>query len=409
LKIFVGIDVSSKDMKVCIMNPNGDTLSSITVKNNLDGARYLRDQIVSLADKHSSQEIQIGMESTSVYSWHPAMFFNEDEALRKRQAKVYTINPKLINKFKEAYVDLDKTDDIDAWIIADRLRFGRLPLTMVMQEQYIALQRLTRMRYHLTHNLVREKQYFLQNLFFKCSAFTSEVEGSVFGNAMMELFLEQYSIEEISSMDVSALADYLKEKGKNRFPDPERVAKCIQKAARSSYRLSKCVEDSIDILLATSIETIRSLKAQIKQLDKAIEKLLDGIPNTLQTIPGIGLVYCAGILAEIGDINRFKDQASVAKYAGLTWRRYQSGDFEAEETKRIRSGNRYLRYYLVEAANSVKTYEPEFRSYYQKKYREVPKHQHKRALVLTARKLVRLIDALLRNDQIYTPERKVNR
>ncbi|SDH05076.1 hypothetical protein SAMN04489735_1009105, partial [Aneurinibacillus thermoaerophilus] len=49
------------------------------------------------------------------------------------------------------------------------------------------------------------------------------------------------------------------------------------------------------------------------------------------------------------------------------------------------------------------------RDYYQKKYREVPKHQHKRALVLTARKLVRLIDALLRNDQIYTPGRKVNR
>jgi len=225
----------------------------------------------------------------------------------------------------------------------------------------------------------------------------------------MELFLEQFSIEEISSMDVSSLADFLKEKGKNRFADPEKVAKCIQKAARSSYRLSKCVEDSIDILLATSIETIRSLKAQIKQLDKAIEKILDGIPNTLQTIPGIGPVFCAGILSEIGDINRFKDQASVAKYAGLTWRRRQSGDFEAEETKKIRSGNRYLRYYLVEAANSVKTYEPEFRSYYQKKYREVPKHQHKRALVLTARKLVRLIDTLLRNDQIYTPERKVNR
>lgn len=77
-----------------------------------------------------------------------------------------TINAKLINKFKEAYVDLNKTDDIDPWIIADRLRFGRLPKTMVMQEQYVALQRLTRMRYHLTHNLVREKQYFLQNLFF---------------------------------------------------------------------------------------------------------------------------------------------------------------------------------------------------------------------------------------------------
>ena len=42
-----------------------------------------------------------------------------------------------------------------------------------------------------------------------------------------------------------------------------------------------------------------------------------------------------------------------------------------------------------------------------KKYKEVPKHQHKRALVLTARKLVRLVDVLLRNGQLYTPRRKV--
>lgn len=408
MKLFVGMDVSSSDLKVCIMNQEGETLNSFTVNNNLDGASYLRDQVISLADKHRSKEIQMGLESTSVYSWHPAMFLNEDEELRKRNTKVYTINPKLIRKFKEAYVDMDKTDHIDAWIIADRLRFGRLPLTVIMQEQYVALQRLTRMRYHLMHNLTREKQYFLQHLFFKCSAFTTEVESSVFGHAMMELLLEKYSLEEIGAMEVSELASYLKEKGKNRFPDPERVANCIQKAVRSSYRLSKCVEDTIDILLGTSIESIRSIQAQIKQLDKAIEKVLDGIPNTLQTIPGIGPVYCAGILAEIGDIARFKDQASLAKYAGLTWSKHQSGKFQAEETNMIRSGNRYLRYYLVEAANSVKRYEPEFRDYYQKKYLEVPKHQHKRALVLTARKLVRLVDALLRNDQIYTPGRKVN-
>ncbi|BFH13767.1 hypothetical protein PMJ10TS2_33950 [Paenibacillus melissococcoides] len=73
----------------------------------------------------------------------------------------------------------------------------------------------------------------------------------------------------------------------------------------------------------------------------------------------------------------------------------------------IRSGNRFLRYYLVEAANSVKNRDPEFREYYRKKFNEVPKHQHKRALVLTARKLVRLVDVLLRNDQLYTPRRKV--
>lgn len=116
MKLFVGIDVSSQDMKACIMSFDGETLASLTVDNNLIGASYLRDQIVDIAQKHVIQEIVIGMEATSVYSWHPAMFFHEDESLKRFQTKVLTINPKLIKKFKESYVDLDKTDHIDAWI-----------------------------------------------------------------------------------------------------------------------------------------------------------------------------------------------------------------------------------------------------------------------------------------------------
>lgn len=410
MKLFVGIDVSARWLEACFLNPDGDTLETFKVANNLQGASVLRDRIVAAADKLPFSEIHIGLEATSVYSWHPAMYLTEDASLKRRNAKVFTINPKLIHKFREAYADLDKTDRIDAWIIADRLRFGRLTMTVVMQEQYIALQRLTRMRYHLVHNLTREKQYFLQNLFFKCNAFRDEVASSVFGHAILEMLSEKYSLDEIANMDVAVLADYLKEKGKNRFPDPEHVARCIQKAARASYRLSKVVEDSIDIVLGTSIQSIRSIQAQIKELDKAIRRILEGIPGAkiLRSIPGIDWVYAAGILAEIGNIDRFDNQAAVAKYAGLVWSRKQSGTFEAQETKRIRSGNRFLRYYLVEAANSVKNHDPEFGAYYRKKYNEVTLHQHKRALVLTARKLVRLVDVLLRNDQLYTPRRKVN-
>ena len=53
---------------------------------------------------------------------------------------------------------------------------------------------------------------------------------------------------------------------------------------------------------------------------------------------------------------------------------------------------------------------PEYRAYYQAKYAQTPKHPHKRALVLTARKLVRLVDALLRAHTIYQPpEHRQNR
>src|SRR5699024_4935229 len=250
----------------------------------------------------------------------------------------------------------------------------------------------------------QEKKRFLQYLSYKCNTFTEEVESSVFGKAMMDLFLEQYSLEELAQMSLDELASYLSSKGKNRFEDPEKVAKSIQKAVRSSYRLDKVVEDSIDTILATSITVIRTFQKQIKEIDKSIERIMAGMPQTLQSVPGIGPVFTAGIIAEIGQIERFEDETKIAKYAGLYWRKHQSGRFTADDTSLSRNGNQYLRYYLVEAANSIRRRVPEYSAYYAKKYQEVPKHQHKRALALTARKFVRLVDALLRKNQIYTPK-----
>ncbi|KIL40232.1 hypothetical protein SD70_14800 [Gordoniibacillus kamchatkensis] len=57
----------------------------------------------------------------------------------------------------------------------------------------------------------------------------------------------------------------------------------------------------------------------------------------------------------------------------------------------MRTGNKYLRYYLVQVADSVRKHDAEYGEFYQKKYDEVPKHKNKRALVLSARKLVRLV------------------
>ena len=85
----------------------------------------------------------------------------------------------------------------------------------------------------------------------------------------------------------------------------------------------------------------------------------------------------------------------------LYWTQHQSNEFEAEDTRLIKSGNRYLRYYLLEAANSVRRCDSEFRRYYDLKFKEVNKHQHKRALALTARKLVRLVFRLLKDNRLY--------
>ena len=60
-----------------------------------------------------------------------------------------------------------------------------------------------------------------------------------------------------------------------------------------------------------------------------------------------------------------------------------------------KAGNPYLRYYFGEAANSIRKHIPEYADFYARKYAEVSKHQHKRALALTSRKFVRLVFGLL--------------
>jgi transposase len=207
-------------------------------------------------------------------------------------------------------------------------------------------------------------------------------------------------------MDLHELTTFIQDKGKNRFSNPDEIANAIQKAARSSYRLPKTVNDSVNQILAISISSIKALETQIKSLDKVIAEQMELIPNTLMSIKGIGPVYSAGIIAEIGNINRFPNQASLAKYAGLAWTRYQSGSFEAQHTRLIKSGNRFLKYYLCEAAFYLVRCDTEYKRFYDLKYKEVNKYQHKRALVLTARKFLRLVFRLLKDNRLYLPPGK---
>ena len=127
------------------------------------------------------------------------------------------------------------------------------------------------------------------------------------------------------------------------------------------------------------------------------------LPNVLISIPDIGPVFSAGIMAEIGDINRFGNHAQLAKHAGLAWRQHQSGGFEAQTTRLINSGNRFLKYYLREAAFSLVRCDKEHNDFYHLKYKEVNRCQHKRALALTARKFVRLVFVLLKDNHLYRP------
>lgn len=404
-KLYVGIDVSSRNNVAYLMKPDGSKHSNFSVENSPKGSAELVKEIVKALTSYHLTEVAVGLESTGCYGDHLVYFLKENAELAKFNRSIHVLNPKQVKKFKDTYNDLQKNDYIDSFVIADCLRFGRINKEVYMDDaRFKALQILTRQRFFVVQSLTAEKQRFLNVIFKKYSSLVqNKVFSNTFGASALALYEEFDSADTLAYMDLHELTDFLVKKSKNRFSDPEAVAKAIQKAARSSYRLPKTVNDSVNQVLSSSISLIRTLEHQIKILDKAIAEQLELIPNTLQSIPGIGPVYSAGIIAEIGDIHRFKNQSALGKYAGLAWTQNQSGDFESKNTKLIRSGNKFLKYYLCEAALSLVRCDTEYSRFYHLKYNEVNKGQHKRALALTARKFVRLVYALLIDNKLYTP------
>ena len=413
--LFVGIDVSSRENVLCAIDYEAEKQLAFSVSNNQPGAVAMAEKLQEfLSANQDMGRLVVALESTSFYGIHIANYLSSCEQLMPFHTHVYCLNPKMIANYKKSYIDLGKNDAVDAFVIADFARVGRINVKPWRGSQYLALQRLTRHRLHIAGSLTREKTYMLSNIFLKFSEFSllneeTQPFSNNYGVTATSILTDFLSTEDIANMSLEALIDHICEKGKNRFINPEQTASLLQQAARNSYRLDKCLYEPLTIAIASSFNLISVYTAEMKSINKAIEKTLKGLDSnayqSLLSIPGIGPVYAAGILAEIGSIDAFKSQDALAKYAGLVWRENQSGNFRADDTVLSKAGNSYLRYYLIEAAAHVKNLVPEYAAFYHKKYDEVKTHQHKRALALTARKFIRLIFGLLANHQLYSPSR----
>lgn len=403
--IYIGIDVS-KDFNVAgFLNWEGKRLQKpLQFSNNPSGAERIEKEIVRIANDLKVDKIILGTEATGFFDLHLVDFLAESERLAQLKTEIYRLNPKWVRKFKDSLPDQEKTDLKDCEVIAHKLRNNPGVKPYLSQNKFLPLQRLTRYRVHLANNLVQEKQYFLTLLFLKYSGISQKRPlKRVFGATSRAILSEYLSAEEILETDLEQLTALIIKTSRKKIAFPQELAQEIQRAVRDSYRLKPSLDKSLNLILASVMRNIRALEQSIKEMSKAIEEEFGVFPNTLCSITGMGKILAAGILSEIGDIRRFKSDAALAKFAGLWWPRRQSGKFEAEDRKIRTTGNVYLRYYLVEAANCLKLHNPEYQVFYQRKYQEARDHRHKRALVLSARKLARLVFSLLKRGELYKP------
>ena len=116
----------------------------------------------------------------------------------------------------------------------------------------------------------------------------------------------------------------------------------------------------------------------------------------LLSVPGIGFTTAIGLLAEIGDFNRFKDPAEYCSFLGLIPWQHSSG--ETVQVKGIQPRcNKHLRPLLVEASWFAIRNEPSLLKYYRKHAVKNSRH----AIVKVARKLALIAKSVAQKLQMY--------
>jgi len=400
----VGADIHLDQIVLCAVDKaeGHEVCERFHVTNNLPGAQAAATTIAAIAASLGCTRIEIGWEATGML-WIPFhRYLNDCSQLQPFERELVCFNPQLVSKFKDGLVlRRPKNDKLSASTIAARLRIGELPLSYVPGDFWQGVRRLTRYRFHLSRNLSREKMRFQAYAFLKCSDWKRvKAFSDVFGATSIAL-LTEFTTAELSHMSHDQLVDLICHRGRGRFEDPTGTARKVREVLRTSYPIDPQLDEMVTAALAVAWDHIRFIKRSMKRLDKHIARLIDPVPNPIITIKGLGAVITAGLLAEIVDIRRFAEHKHLAQYCGLTWEKRSSGNFVSQNTRLTKVGNKYLRYYLVLGANTLRQFNLEYKAFYWRKHGEVSKYQHKRALVLTARKLVRLVHALLTKNVPY--------
>ena len=386
--ICVGIDVAKDKHDCFILSSEGEVLADVfTIPNNAEGFDLLLQTIhrcTCLADI-----IKVGLEATGHYSYNILGY------LLNKGLPTYVINPLHTNLYRKSLsLRKTKTDRVDARTIATMLLsdVGLKPYTDTAYHNE-ELKSLTRYRFDKVQERAKLKTSIarLVNILFP------ELEKLVpklHAPSIYALLAEFPGSMQIGNAHLTRLKDLLESASRGHYG--RELALEIRAAARCSIG---AVSPYKSMELRHTIRLIRELTAEIDDIEKAIQGIMDEIQSPITTIPGIGPSMSAMIIAEIGDFSRFDSPDKILAFAGMSPSTYQSGQLTNCYSHMEKRGSRYLRYALYNATKQACLWDPTFAAYLAKKRAE-GKHYNV-AISHAAKKLVRLMYALEKSKQPY--------
>lgn len=387
----VGIDIGKNHHEASIVSPEGKQIGrSLRFATTHKGA----DSLMSFIFKNiGNSPCVFGMEATGHY-WYPIYSF-----LKAKGYTIYVINPIQSDSLRKMYIRQTKNDSIDSFLIAEVIRFGQFGTTSMADENILAMRQLCRYRDSVISSRTEIKLRIgtiMEQIFPEYEKQFS----SLWVSTSMGILEKYLTPENIENAPIDELFEIIKDKSHNRLTKAKAIS--IKEAAADTFGI-KIAQDAFSFQLKQLIDRMNFLDKQIEALDIEIMKYYEQFDCYLHTIPGIGIIGAATILAEIGDISRFKNSSALVAFAGIDPTVRQSGEFNSTHNHMSKRGSPYLRHAIFLAATTCSFHNSPLNAYYKKK-RDQGKH-HLTATGAVARKLTTVIYAVLRDGKPYEPKK----
>jgi transposase len=409
-QLYIGIDWAKDDYQICVIGPDATVLSKLKVPHNGAAIQDFVDKLTAMSGNcPSSAAVAIEVPRGAIV-----------EALLDRNFAVFSINPKQMDRFRDRHsVGGAKDDPLDAFVAADSLRtdlklFRRLgidaPSTIRLRELSRADEQLRQESNRVLNQVCEQLHRYYPQLLALSPSFDQEwiwalwqiaplpAKGAKLSASRIEKLLKQHRVRKYTAADVQH---------KLRTP-PLPVAPGVADAAA----------EHLGILMPR----VHLLSDQRKQIQKRLAGLLDELAEAdpgrpcssddaqkiehrdariLLSLPGIGTIIGATMLAEAGQAIRDRDYHAIRCYGGPGPITRKSGRKRSVTMRR--SCNLRLRNALHQWAFASITCDERSHQHYRKL--RAAGHTHGRALRGIADRWLSVLISMLKHRELFDPTR----
>jgi transposase len=380
---YVGIDISKYKHDFCIISNAGEVIvENSSFDNNKKGFQSFLDQLKPF----NKSDVHIAFEATGHYS------LNLESFLTNQEYPFMKINPLVVHQYLKARsLRRTKTDKADSLTIANYLMSVQYNPNSELLYHISTLKSLCRSR----NQLIKERSKFAVLLTTELDKSFPELK-PFFNNTISStllFILNKYK----NSSHIALMKDFdsIRTNSNGKF-SYNKFAK-LKELAKNSVGYH---DSNSDLLISTYVSLYNDFSSKIDPINKQISTIIKELNPRILSIPGIGEISAASILAEYGDIKNFSSPAKMLAFAGLEPSIIQSGTLQSNG-KMVKHGSGHLRYVLMNTSMSVLRFSPVFYDYYLKKRSEGKCHRV--ALSHVCKKLVRVIYSLEKYDNSFDP------